>query len=104
MATLRQYRCPKRNDITKPQPYRHLGGRQGRRSGVDRLGQALDPKTPVLDAVLRPAKSDGVDLVTVAGEVVYEGGRFTRVDRDAASSELHQSSQRPLADDEAERR
>ena len=36
----------------------------------------LDPETPVLDAVIQRAKSDGVDLVMVAGEVVYEGGRF----------------------------
>ena len=36
--------------------------------------------------------------------MVYQDGRFTRVDRDAALSELHQSLQRPLAEDEAERR
>jgi 5-methylthioadenosine/S-adenosylhomocysteine deaminase len=29
----------------------------------------LDPETPVLDAVLQRAKTDGVDLVMVAGEV-----------------------------------
>jgi hypothetical protein len=40
----------------------------------------------------------------VAGEVVYEGGRFTRVDRDAALRELHDSLQHALADDESERR
>ena len=40
----------------------------------------------------------------VAGEVVYEAGRFTRVDRDAALKELHQSLQHALADDEIERR
>jgi cytosine/adenosine deaminase-related metal-dependent hydrolase len=32
----------------------------------------LDPETPVLDAVLQRAKSEAVDLVMVAGEVVYE--------------------------------
>ena len=64
----------------------------------------LDPETPVLDAVLQRAKTDGVDLVMVAGEVVYEGGRFTRVDRDAALRELHESLQHALADDESERR
>ena len=58
----------------------------------------------MLDAVLQRAKSDGVDLVMVAGEVVYEGGRFTRVDRDAALHELHDSLQHALADDETERR
>jgi hypothetical protein len=40
----------------------------------------------------------------VAGEVVYEDGRFTRVDRAAAMRELHESLQRALADDEVERR
>jgi len=64
----------------------------------------LDPETTVLDAVIQRAKSDGVDLVMVAGEVIYEGGRFTRVDRVAALRELHDSLQHALADDEVERR
>jgi cytosine/adenosine deaminase-related metal-dependent hydrolase len=64
----------------------------------------LDPETPVLDAVVQRAKSDSVDLVMVAGEVVYQGGRFTRVDRDAALRELHESLQHALANDEIERR
>jgi hypothetical protein len=74
-----------------------LAVRQGRRSrGVDwdKLAYPyLDPETPVLDAVLQRAKTDGVDFVMVAGEVVYEGGRFTRIDRDAALRELHTSLQ-----------
>ena len=45
-----------------------------------------------------------VDLVMVAGEVIYQDGRFTRVDREAALRELHQSLQSPLAADEIERR
>jgi 5-methylthioadenosine/S-adenosylhomocysteine deaminase len=64
----------------------------------------LDQETPVLDAVLQQAKNDSVELVMVAGEVVYQGGRFTRVDRDAALRELHESLQHSLADDELERR
>jgi 5-methylthioadenosine/S-adenosylhomocysteine deaminase len=64
----------------------------------------LDPETPALDAVIQRAKSGGVDLVMVAGEVVYEGGRFTRVDRDAALRDLHASLQHALGDDEVERR
>ena len=58
----------------------------------------------MLDAVLQRAESDGVDLVMVAGEAVYEGGRFTRVDRAAALRELHASLQHALGDDEVERR
>jgi hypothetical protein len=34
----------------------------------------LDPETPVLDAIVQRAKNDSVDLVMVAGEVVYQGG------------------------------
>ncbi|HZU89028.1 MAG TPA: amidohydrolase family protein [Stellaceae bacterium] len=64
----------------------------------------LDPETPLLAAVIQRAKSDTVDLVMVAGEVIYEGGRFTRIDRAAALRELHQSLKRPLAADEIERR
>jgi 5-methylthioadenosine/S-adenosylhomocysteine deaminase len=64
----------------------------------------LDPETPALDVVLQRAKSDAVDLVMVAGEVVYEGGRFTRVDRAAALRELHESLQHALAEDALERR
>jgi 5-methylthioadenosine/S-adenosylhomocysteine deaminase len=40
----------------------------------------------------------------VAGEVVYEDGRFTRVDRVAALRELHASLQHALGDGEVERR
>ena len=64
----------------------------------------LDPETSVLDAVVQRAKSDGVGLVMVAGEVVYEGGRFNRIDRAAALRELHESLQHALGDDEVERR
>jgi cytosine/adenosine deaminase-related metal-dependent hydrolase len=64
----------------------------------------LDPETSVVDAVIQRAKSEAVDLVMVAGEVVYEGGRFTRVDGDAAPRELHDSLQHAFADDELERR
>ncbi len=64
----------------------------------------LDPLTPVLDAVIQRAKTDGVDLVMCAGEVVYRDGRFTKVDRDAALAQLQADLQRALSDDEVERR
>jgi 5-methylthioadenosine/S-adenosylhomocysteine deaminase len=64
----------------------------------------LDLETLVFDAVVQRAKGDGVDLVMVAGEVVYEGGRFTRVDRDEALRDLHESLQHALAEDELDRR
>jgi len=40
----------------------------------------------------------------VAGKVIYEGGRFTRVDRGAALRDLHESLRHPLGEDEIERR
>jgi len=64
----------------------------------------LDPETPVLDAVLHRARTDGVDLVMVAGEVVYRDGRFARVDRDAALRKLNADLGRALTDEEVERR
>jgi hypothetical protein len=38
------------------------------------------------------------------GEVIYENGRFTRVDKDLALKALHDDLSRALADDEVERR
>lgn len=64
----------------------------------------LDPATPLLDAMVQRAKSDSVKLVMCDGEVIYEDGRFTRVDRDAALKALHQDLSRALSDDEVERR
>ena len=64
----------------------------------------LDPDYPVLDAVLQRAKTDGVDLVMCAGEVIYEEGKFSRVDRADALEKLRQDLTRALTDEEVERR
>lgn len=64
----------------------------------------LDPETPLLDAVLQRAKTSGVRTVMCDGEVIYQDGKFTRVDRDAALRALHEDLQRALSDDEVERR
>jgi cytosine/adenosine deaminase-related metal-dependent hydrolase len=64
----------------------------------------LDEETPVLDAVLQRAKATGVRTVICDGEKIYNEGRFTKVDRDAALRALHDDLQRALADDEVERR
>ena len=64
----------------------------------------LDDETPVLDAVIQRAKTAGVARVVCAGETLYEDGRFTRVDRDAALKALHDDLARALSDDEVERR
>jgi 5-methylthioadenosine/S-adenosylhomocysteine deaminase len=64
----------------------------------------LDEETPLLDAVIQRAKSEGVKLVMCDGEVIYENGRFTRVDKDLALKALHDDLSKALADDEVERR
>jgi cytosine/adenosine deaminase-related metal-dependent hydrolase len=64
----------------------------------------LDAETPLLDAVLQRAKTSGVRTVICDGEVIYNDGKFTRVDRDGALRALHEDLQRALSDDEVERR
>jgi len=64
----------------------------------------LDVLTPVLDAVVQRAKTEGVRAVMVAGEVVYQDGKFTKVDRDAALKQLSDIMKADLTDEELERR
>ena len=64
----------------------------------------LDGETPLLDAVIQRAKTEGVKLVMCDGEVIYENGRFNRIDKDAALKALHDDLSRALSDDEVERR
>jgi cytosine/adenosine deaminase-related metal-dependent hydrolase len=64
----------------------------------------LDPETPLLDAVLQRAKTGGVRTVICDGDVIYQDGRFTKVDRDGALRALHEDLQRALSDDEVEGR
>ncbi|MBV9782276.1 MAG: amidohydrolase family protein [Acidisphaera sp.] len=64
----------------------------------------LDEATGVLDAVIQRAKTQGVRTVLCDGEVIYDQGRFTRVDRDAALRALHEDLQGALSDGEVERR
>jgi cytosine/adenosine deaminase-related metal-dependent hydrolase len=62
----------------------------------------LDQETPVLDAVLQRARR--ARTVICDGEVIYNDGRITKVDRDTALRTLHEDLRRALADDEVERR
>jgi 5-methylthioadenosine/S-adenosylhomocysteine deaminase len=64
----------------------------------------LDKDTPLLDAVLLRAKTEGVRSVICDGEVIYDNGHFTKVDRDAALQSLHEELSKALTDDEVERR
>ena len=64
----------------------------------------LDEETPLLDAVIQRAKAEGVKLTMCDGEVIYQDGKFTRVDRDASLKALHDDLSKALANDEVERR
>ncbi len=64
----------------------------------------LAPDTAPVDAVVHRARAAAVDTVMVAGEVVLEGGRFTRVDKAAVLEELAASLGAPLRPEEERRR
>ncbi|MFK7891919.1 MAG: amidohydrolase family protein [Granulosicoccus sp.] len=64
----------------------------------------IDPEYPLLDALIQRGKTDGVDAVMCNGEIIYEQGKFSRVDRDAALEELRKDLTRALTDEEVERR
>jgi 5-methylthioadenosine/S-adenosylhomocysteine deaminase len=64
----------------------------------------LDPETPTLAAVIHRAKMRGVRTVIVGGEIVYQDGKFTRIDRDNAMREFSDILKRPLSDDERNRK
>lgn len=64
----------------------------------------LDAETPLLDAVMQRAKTSGVRTVVCDGEVIYNDGKFTKVDRDGALQALHEDLQQALSDDDVERR
>ena len=64
----------------------------------------LDEETPLLDAVIQRAKQQSVKMTMCDGEVLYQNGQFTKVDRTAALKALHDDLNKALADDELERR
>ena len=64
----------------------------------------LDTETPLLDAVIQRAKTEGVKMTMCAGEVLYQDGKFTKVDKDGALKALHDDLQKALTTDEVERR
>src|SRR4029078_7125760 len=64
----------------------------------------LDELTPTLDAVIQRAKSQAVTMTMCDGEVIYDHGKFTKVDKTVALKALHDALAKALADDEVERR
>ncbi len=59
-----------------------------------------DEEIPPLDAVMQRAKTEAVEAVYVAGDLVYAGGRFTHVDRDAVLAEIAERLARPRSPEE----
>jgi cytosine/adenosine deaminase-related metal-dependent hydrolase len=64
----------------------------------------LDELISVVDAVIHRSKTSGVDAVMVAGEVIYQNGRFTHIDKNAVLEELAASLQVPFTPEEQRRR
>jgi 5-methylthioadenosine/S-adenosylhomocysteine deaminase len=64
----------------------------------------LDELTPTLDAVVQRAKQQAVTMTMCDGEVIYQDGKFTKVDKTAALKALHDDLAKALSEDEMERR
>jgi cytosine/adenosine deaminase-related metal-dependent hydrolase len=62
-----------------------------------------DDQVPILDAVMQRAKAQQVDATVVGGEVIYENGRFTRVDRDQILNEIAERLSKPRTPEEEKR-
>lgn len=62
----------------------------------------VSPRTPVAETVLHRATKGAIDKVFVAGELVVDGGRVTRIDRDAVMTEIHDRLAAPETESEAE--
>jgi 5-methylthioadenosine/S-adenosylhomocysteine deaminase len=63
-----------------------------------------DEDVSMLDAVLQRAKTSAVDAVMIGGEIVYENGRFTRIDKEAVMNEIAVALNRPRTPEEERRR
>lgn len=62
-----------------------------------------DADVPMLDALMQRAKTDAVDAVFIAGDLVYADGRFTKIDRDAVLREISDVLAKPRTDVELAR-
>lgn len=63
-----------------------------------------DPDMPLVDVLVRRAKSRAVQSVLIGGQVVYHEGRFTRIDRSSILEDIARALDRPDADAEAAQR
>lgn len=60
----------------------------------------VDPATPLVDTVLHRMTRNAIDKVFVDGALVVDGGRVTRIDRDAVLDELRDRLSAPLSEQE----
>ena len=63
-----------------------------------------NPDIPPVDVLVQRAKAAAVKTVMIGGDIVYENGRFTRVDKAAVLAELAERFARPLTAAETARR
>ena len=63
-----------------------------------------NPDLPLLDVLVQRAKTQAVRTVMVGGDVVYDDGRFTRMDRAAVLREIAGRLRQPLSGAEDARR
>jgi 5-methylthioadenosine/S-adenosylhomocysteine deaminase len=64
----------------------------------------LDQDTSTLDALIQRAKTQGVKLTMCDGEILYQDGEFTRVNRVDILKQIHDKLNAPLTAAELERR
>jgi hypothetical protein len=64
----------------------------------------LDDTIHPLEAVIQRSRTHGIDLVMVNGQVILQGGQFTRVNKQALLEELADSLRAPLTPGELRRR
>lgn len=57
----------------------------------------VDPRTPLEETILHRARSGAVAQVFVGGELVVDGGRVTRIDREAVLAEIGERLSAPLS-------
>ena len=62
-----------------------------------------DPDIAPMVALIHRAKSKDVDTVIIEGDVVYQDGRFTRIDRDAILARIADALSKPRDADELNR-
>ena len=59
-----------------------------------------DPAIPLVEVLIRRAKTTAVATVLIGGEVVYHEGRFTRIDRGQILNEITRVLGQPATEDE----